>query len=177
MTEFTSFPKIPRWTKEVVITEKIDGTNASIYISLDGEFKVGSRTRWITPDNDNYGFARWVYEHEGELRRLGPGHHFGEWWGSGIQRRYGLEEKRFSLFNVSRWNEDNIPKCCSVVPLLFRGTLREGIITQIINDLAENGSAASPGFMDPEGIVIYHTASNQLYKRFIKNDEINKGRS
>ena len=115
MTEFQEFPKIARLNREVVVTEKIDGTNASIYIGADGgEFLVGSRTRWITPEADNFGFARWAYGHEEELRTLGPGHHYGEWWGSGIQRGYGLEkgEKRFSLFNVARWGDTAICRKC-----------------------------------------------------------------
>jgi len=45
--EFVSFPKIARLSRECVITEKIDGTNASIYIGNDGNenpvFLTGSR--------------------------------------------------------------------------------------------------------------------------------------
>jgi hypothetical protein len=36
---------------------------------------------------------------------LGAGRHFGEWWGAGVQRRYGQTAKRFSLFNVSKYGE------------------------------------------------------------------------
>jgi hypothetical protein len=92
MSVFEPFDKIPRLKRGCVVTEKIDGTNAQVYIPEDGgPMLVGSRNRWITPDNDNYGFARWAYENEAELRKLGPGRHFGEWWGSGIQRRYGID--------------------------------------------------------------------------------------
>ena len=93
--EFTEFPKIARLSRECTITEKIDGTNGSIYIGENGEFLIGSRTQWITPERDNHGFARWCMEHKEELFKLGIGHHFGEWWGSGIQRGYGLTEKRW----------------------------------------------------------------------------------
>ncbi len=34
--EFKEFPKIARLTRDCIITEKIDGTNASIYISENG---------------------------------------------------------------------------------------------------------------------------------------------
>ena len=91
MIEFEGFPKIARLSREAIITEKIDGTNAQIYIGEDGQIIAGSRTRWITPDSDNFGFARWGEQHRVELAALGPGRHFGEWWGSGIQRGYGLE--------------------------------------------------------------------------------------
>jgi hypothetical protein len=103
---FESFPKIGRLSRNCTITEKIDGTNAQIYIGEDGEFLTGSRNRWVTPGKqDNYGFSRWAHEHKDELMTLGPGRHFGEWWGLGIQRGYGLQEKRFSLFATHRWRD------------------------------------------------------------------------
>ncbi|HLE80817.1 MAG TPA: RNA ligase family protein, partial [Dehalococcoidia bacterium] len=102
LEDFQEFGKIYRLSRDCIITEKIDGTNAQVVVLEDGRVLAGSRNRWITPEADNFGFARWVKEHEEELRSLGPGRHYGEWWGSGIQRGYGLKEKRFSLFNVSR---------------------------------------------------------------------------
>jgi hypothetical protein len=175
--DFTGFPKIPRWSREVIITEKIDGTNASIYIGEDGAFLTGSRKRWITPQDDNYGFSNWAHEHKDELMQLGAGHHFGEWWGRGIQRAYDLEVKRFSLFNVKRWNEDNIPKCCDVVPTLYKGVLQDLTVYQRILSLECEGSAAAPGFMRPEGIIIYHVAANQYFKKTLLNDESPKGKT
>ena len=119
--DFIPFPKMPRLSREVIITEKIDGTNAQIFIADDCEtMLVGSRNRWITPVDDNAGFARWCEENYEELLKLGPGRHFGEWWGRGIQRNYGLKEKRLSLFNVDRWARAR-PDCCHVVPVLYRG--------------------------------------------------------
>ena len=48
---FECFPMIARLTRNVVITEKIDGSNACILVNEDDTMQVGSRTRWITPDN------------------------------------------------------------------------------------------------------------------------------
>ena len=101
--EFHAFRKITRLHRECIATEKIDGTNGLVWVGDDGTVRAGSRSRWITPEADNFGFARWVAEHAEELRALGIGYHYGEWWGAGIQRRYGLDHKRFSLFNVSLW--------------------------------------------------------------------------
>lgn len=186
---FESFSKMARYNREVVVTEKIDGTNAQILIpDIEGElgdgvpFLVGSRTRWITPGNDNFGFAAWCYENKDELLKLGPGRHFGEWWGSGIQRGYGLKEKRFSLFNVHRWGEDRDlkkyplppPACCSVVPIIYRGTMEDLNVPFLIETLAKHGSYASEGFMDPEGIVIFHVAGGVGFKKTIKNDDTPK---
>jgi hypothetical protein len=176
---FPEFPKIARWSREVVITEKIDGTNALIAVGEDGSVRAGSRTCWITPEKDNFGFAAWVKEREDELRVLGPGNHYGEWWGSGIQRKYGLSEKRFSLFDTGRWGHreglEVPPPCCHVVPILFSGI--DPNIENILMGLREFGSMAAPGFMNPEGICIYHTAAKVYFKKTLVRDEEWKGKA
>lgn len=170
--EFREFGKIARLTRTMVITEKIDGTNGLIAIGEDGEFQVGSRNQWITPEKDNAGFAKWAYAHKDELMQLGAGFHYGEWWGQGIQRRYDLTEKRFSLFNTSRWSDDTVrPSCCHVVPVLFTGMFDTTVIAETLDFLKQNGSVASPGFMRPEGVVVYHTAGNLYFKKTIEGDE------
>lgn len=153
MSEFTPFQKIGRLSREIVITEKIDGTNGIVQIGEDGSFLIGSRSQWITPENDNFGFAKWASTHRDELvAGLGVGRHFGEWWGQGIQRKYGLAEKRWSLFNVSKWVETR-PACCHVVPTLWRGDFDTTEIARVMAELQASGSVASPGFMKPEGHV------------------------
>lgn len=173
--EFEAFRKIPRLSKEIVITEKIDGTNAQVVITPEYEMLVGSRNRYITPENDNFGFARWCYENKEELLKLGIGRHYGEWWGKGIQRGYGREDKVFSLFNTSKWDEYNTPACCSVVPILYKGMFDIGVIEEALSFLGSNGSLAQPGFMKPEGIVVYHTAASTYLKKYCENDDIPKG--
>lgn len=180
MIEFTPFPKIARLSREVIVTEKIDGTNAQILITEDGQIFAGSRTRWIKPSDDNYGFAKWVEEHKQELLRLGVGRHFGEWWGNGIQRGYGLPngEKRFSLFNVNRWSFcDSLPSCVSLVPLLYRGLFDTQKIDECLLNLAKYGSLAAPGFMKPEGVVVFHIAANIGFKKTIEKDEEPKSKN
>lgn len=177
LPEFRGFPKVSRFSRAVVITEKIDGTNASVMINDRGDGLIaGSRTRWITPAMDNHGFAKWVQANRDELLTLGPGTHFGEWWGSGIQRGYGLKEKKFSLFNVAKWRGVQ-PKCCDVVPVLWEGSMDdigEGISASM-DILRKYGSFAAPCFMRPEGIVIYHTAGGVLFKKTLEKDEVPKG--
>lgn len=180
--EFVPFPKIARLNREIVVTEKIDGTNAQVHVSEDGTVRAGSRTRWITRDDDNFGAALWVAEHAEELKTLGPGSHFGEWWGSGIQRGYGLlnGEKRFSLFNTHRWADNGTekrPACCRVVPVLWFGNAKDARVSEIVDTLRERGSAAAPGFMKPEGVVIFHTAASQLFKVTLEKDSEPKGRA
>lgn len=207
MAEFQAWPKIPRLFRDVVITEKLDGTNAAVVIErcdsftipnssvieiipdadsetaygiCTAEFHVSaqSRKRMITPESDNAGFARWVKDNALSLVLvLGEGVHFGEWWGKGIQRNYGLDEKRFSLFNTSRWGhlEDYSPlSSLSVVPVLYEGPFNSGVIADVLDDLNMFGSVASEQFSKPEGIVIYHTSGNHLFKVTIEDDEVPK---
>lgn len=170
--EFIPFPKIKRLKRGIVITEKIDGTNAQIFINDEGEIRVGSRNRYITPEKDNYGFATWVQNNEEELLKLGPGRHFGEWYGNGIGRNYGLKEKRLALFNTSRWaNSEERPKCCECVPILYVGEFNTENIDSTISYLKEKGSFIVPRFMNPEGIVVYHSQSNMLFKVTLEGDE------
>lgn len=193
MEEFKAFPKMGRLFRECLISEKIDGTNAQVLVTESGEVKAGSRTRWITPEDDNFGFAAWVKAHAEELVKLGPGRHFGEWWGRGIQRGYGLDERRFSLFNVSRWclhgqtpdiwktgprGEEYfqlpLPPCCGLVPVLYKGLFSTWAVRDELDELKAGGSHAAPGFMKPEGIVVFHTAANVMFKATLENDEVPK---
>ena len=199
MNEFIAFPKIPRYSRDCIVTEKIDGTNGQICITPEGEFLVGSRSRWITPEHDNHGFAKWAYANKEELLKFGPSLNFGEWWGQGINRGYGLKEKRFSLFNVTRWSEREFniykisaweregskeprpvfkppPACCGVVPVIARGIFGGEVVETALRVLGAAGSYAAPGFMKPEGIVIYHTAGNTLFKKTLERDDEWKGK-
>src|ERR1019366_8363497 len=88
--EFKEFGKIARLNRDIVITEKIDGTNACVVIkevvlgreyvdeyerptlelNFDtGVYEVGaqSRSRALTVENDNYGFAKWVLKNKEAL--------------------------------------------------------------------------------------------------------------
>ena len=195
---FKEWPKIYRFSREIIITEKIDGTNACVIVDDTGtQVAAQSRSRLITPESDNYGFARWVEENKEELLKLGPGFHFGEWWGRGIQRGYGLKEKRFSLFNTSRWasafNNENLTiysrdikaggntmcvevPVCHVVPVLGRvATMQAEPVDDILFDLTLTGSWAAPGFMEPEGVVVFHTASNTMFKKTLDKNDGHKG--
>lgn len=222
MIEFKAWAKTPRLKKDMVVTEKIDGTNACVIIEdhtvftrpdywstgtrvgtpVDGVkdggprgvavqtripamdetriFMVGaqSRTRLVTPEKDNFGFAAWVHENAEELvLTLGPGHHFGEWWGKGIQRGYGQSGRHFSLFNVNRYAgplEGAMHKGLKIaegelllVPELYRGPFNMTTIDEILADLHNNGSKAAPGGFTPaEGVIVYHVGAGTVFKAF-----------
>ena len=224
MAEFQPWPKIARFNRETIITEKIDGTNAAIVVEpvstfgdlagVEDPFRLAtvlvqprepadltsstyvgvyaqSRTRFITPGtgreagNDNAGFAAWVTENAKALvDLLGPGRHFGEWYGKGIGRGYGLDHKRFALFNVHRWGDGKLEAEMTskgvyinvdVVPILLR--LEKPSVAQINLALAKletSGSVLVPGFERPEGVVLYHTAAKTLFKILLEHDELPK---
>jgi hypothetical protein len=173
--EFKEFPKIYRLNREVIVSEKIDGTNGCVAISEMGEVSAQSRSQAITIANDNFGFAKWVQENAKELVRLGPGYHYGEWWGAGIQRRYGQDRKRFSLFNVHRWGASR-PACCDVVPVILRGMGWQTAYAAL-ELLRANGSFAAPGFSQPEGVIAFHTQGNLMMKMTLLKDEEYKGKA
>lgn len=189
MPEFCAWPKTPRLSKtSIVITEKIDGTNACVVVAEDlSEFVVSaqSRNRIITPGKatDNLGFASWVLEHQDELVKLGPGYHYGEWWGLGIQRGYDQDRKRFSLFDVNRWTyrddegiqvSADVPACCEVVPTLWRGPLADLTIgVERALDALAVGSYAAPGFKRPEGICV-RIDRQHPFKVLLENDDLHK---
>lgn len=204
--EFRSWGKTPRLFRDIVITEKIDGTNSAIIfedvttqdvdlipsnelIARDSNlYRVGaqSKNRIITPGKttDNYNFAQWVYENKELLfDRLGVGHHFGEWWGKGIQKRYGdLDYRVFSLFNVARYADvffrteelNGTPVNVESVPVLYEGQFSEEAIHAAAKELLKNGSVAAPFAPNPEGLAIYHTQSKQVYKFTFDNNDKGK---
>ncbi|MEU3729986.1 RNA ligase family protein [Streptomyces sp. NPDC033538] len=216
MHEFVEWPKTKRLFRDIVVTEKLDGTNSAVHISVvphdePGEITVypgewtspvvdgiryiltaQSRKRIITPGKttDNYGFAGWVYDNAADLVRiLGEGLHVGEWWGKGVQRGYGLDEKRFSLFNTARWwavdedsgtsmnaraEQSDLVGQIDAVPVLYEGVFSEDAVTSALRDLKTDGSYAAPGFMNPEGICVYHSQTRNVYKVTLDNQDAGK---
>jgi hypothetical protein len=174
---FTAWPKISHLYRPVLITEKIDGTNAAIGVKPDGRVYAQSRKRVITPEQDNHGFARFVAENEDEIRELlGEGLHFGEWYGPGIGKRYSLsgkQLKQFALFNVKRWANEPLPTGITTVPLLYDRTFDDSIVQLCLDDLRNQGSRS--GASRAEGLIVYFTQSNTSFKVTLENDEMSKG--
>lgn len=220
-SDYPKYKPIPRLHREVVFTEKINGSNGLIHITkVDADYdvintpvergvsnvsiwdeetqthtryqvRVGSRNRWLTVDSDNFGFAKWVHANAVELAEgLREGYHYGEWFGLGIQVGYGLDEKRFALFNTAKWYDPRnpdvndqyleffskakpAPACVTVVPVLavVDGHYINAATQTLLHTLESTGSVIAPGFMKPEGIVAFHTAGGVLLKATIHDDE------
>lgn len=207
--EFKQYGKTARLFRDVVITEKIDGTNSAVIIeraeALSGfkrlfakpdpfilasvyhegvSYNVAaqSRNRLIIPGKttDNYGFARWVQENSEMLvRHLGEGRHYGEWWGQGIARKYGMNRKAFSLFNTYRYGDLVVGELVgdaylTVVPVLYEGEFSEDMVMEQLRNLRDLGSEAAGGFRKPEGICIFHEQSKQVFKVTLDNQDKGK---
>jgi len=171
---FRPFPSIARLNRDCIITEKIDGTNGCVVITESAVY-AQSRERLLIQDTDPFGFALWVEQNKDALRSaLGPGYHFGEWWGHKIQRSYGLTERRFSLFNVARWKDAALPPRVFVVPTVYEGRFTSEAVTAALDRLQSGGSLAAPGFSRPEGVVIWHVAAEVGFKVTLERDEERK---
>lgn len=203
LVTFQKWPSIPRLSKErMIITEKIDGTNACVIICPVSQLEEGSanplvvteidgvmwaiwaqsRSRFITVESDNFGFAKWVYQNaDGLVEVLGIGKHYGEWWGSGVQRGYDIGEKRFSLFNAPYW-QDSISylfpttpvKELRTVPLLYAGPV-DWTKSESVRETLSKGSVAAPNFKGKaEGMVVFLREAQTSYKILLENDELHK---
>ena len=175
---FTAWPKTARLFRGATVTEKLDGTNAGLHVSASGIVTAQSRKRLIYPGDDNYGFAAWAAANEAELAELlGPGLHFGEWWGKGIGRGYGLSGRRFSLFNTDAHKDvdlviGGVP--VAPVPVLYQGVYSENAVRIALTLLSELGSAAVPGYDRPEGVCVWHSQSRRVYKVTLDHQDAGK---
>jgi hypothetical protein len=152
-----------------------------------------SRTKLIWPGKttDNAGFAQFVKDNAEELvEKLGEGRHFGEWVGPGIgKRHYNLKEKQFALFNVHRWRDTDLPSRVTTVPCFVLNEYLDNpgeAAKKYLNELSSTGSRFVPqqkittpnvsvqGFMNPEGVVMYHGPSKTSFKKTFDYDEQGK---
>lgn len=214
---YPAWSSIARLNRDVVVSEKIDGTNGLISIQspeiwppdtsdptnlsvfLLGDegpllVRAGSRTKWLAPgkQTDNYGFAGWVKDNAQALvATLGEGNHYGEWFGSGIQKHnYGLVngDKRFALFNTHRWDHETVSAAVpqlTVVPVLDQGLFSHEDIQDIVIGLrifgsewakrhVYNGHTPATGLPVAEGVVVYHTAAKTYFKVTCLDDAMSK---
>lgn len=160
----------------LVETEGIDNYSDGIWAIF-----AQSRTRFIYLNNDNFDFAAWVYKNHIQLMKiLGPGRHYGEWWGSKIQRGYGLKERRFSLFNASRWADTitvepgstSVSALCTV-PILYKGPFDASQIDKWTAYM-KLGSKAVEHHWDSEGIIVDLREAGARYKILLENNDNHK---
>lgn len=175
LPEFVPYGKTARLFRDIIITEKIDGVNGLIKIE-NGEIYAGSRKQWLTARDHNWGFHTWVMQNkESLIRDLGEGEHHGEWYGQKIGRRYDLDHKRFALFNTVKWGKVTFEtENLGISAVLYQGIFDQNKINLAIDKLRSGGSVVAPGFMKPEGICVFHTHSNTVFKVTLENDRLHK---
>lgn len=186
--EFKSFPDVKQIGKAAItITQKLHGTNAQIVVTRiypeadlisteetvpKYEVRAGSRNRWLTVDDDNFGFAKYVEENKQSIiELLGEGTWYGEWVGPGINSSEGLKEKTFAIFNIARIEDKPLPPRMIGVPLLYKGEFSSEAIQEAFDTLREKGSALVPGYMSPEGIVVHLLGTDLRFKKVFKAEE------
>ncbi len=205
MPKLKRFGITPELFSEATLCERIDGHTVGIHIEplktdpASGEVGVRAgdvmfmgatqhaqfyrvwvqnRNRIITPDQrDVAGVAAWAQAHAAQLAEtLGPGIHFGEWWGYKICRGYGLGpgDRRFSLFNTMRWSfidGTQVPSLY-ISPVLWEGDLGQGwgTIVEEMDKLLAGGSVAAPGYRHPEGVILYHHGADTMMQHTFPNN-------
>jgi hypothetical protein len=102
-------------------TPKLHGTNSSVCYNSNGDLWAQSRTKIITPENDNYGFAKFVEDNRNDFLTymdvlsedlgLSSGETlvlYGEWAGKGIQSGVAISEldKFFCIFEHCVFSEE-----------------------------------------------------------------------
>lgn len=111
---------------------KLDGTNAGVQLLADGRFVAQSRSRLLTPSDDNYQFASWVSENEEYFRQLaqslGPAIVFGEWCGQGIQKKVAISSigrRIFAVFAIQYGDHQTSQATIDIEPARLREKLPE----------------------------------------------------
>lgn len=90
---------------KVYVFPKLDGTNASVWLSDDGDYVCsGSRNRVLSPDNDNAGFCKWAQGNQDLFEFLCRNPNltlYGEWLVPHSLKTYRDDAwRRFYVFDV-----------------------------------------------------------------------------
>ena len=101
ISEFSGSPP-PSITYQAKV--KLHGTNAAIQVHPTGEVFAQSRSRILSPEDDNMGFCKWVLESKDRwaAQFTGPGTAtvYGEWCGKGIAKGVAISKIDRKIFAV-----------------------------------------------------------------------------
>ena len=172
--DFHAFPEVEHICKtHMRITQKVHGSNCQIYIyEEDGtkKLKVGTKNRWLSLDDDNYGVCKFVHDNAEFFLQFSLGHHYGEWAGKGINSGEGMKERMLFLFsNPARYEGITFHPNVTFVPEMYNGVLDQSQIEYWMTFLKANGSFIVPGFMNVEGIIA--EINGKRYKKVFKKEE------
>jgi len=99
---------------------KIHGTNSGIG-KLNGEIFYQSRNRELTPEDDNYGFAKAMSKIDWATKIPEGYIIFGEWAGKGVQKKVGVSQlpKTFYPFIAYRIDTETYAQLNSAVAIYY----------------------------------------------------------
>ena len=75
------------------------------------------------------------------------------------------------------WTMAKLPVDVKPVSYTHLDVYKRQIVDETLDALKEGGSVAAPGFMKPEGVIVFLTASRHLYKVLAENDNEPKGKA
>ena len=111
---------------------KLDGTNGGVQLLPSGDVVAQSRSRVISRADDNIEFAAWVDDNRAYFEPLaGSDAHtiiYGEWCGSGIQKRTAIsnvDRRVFVVFAIQSGDHETTSATLEVEPARIRARLPE----------------------------------------------------
>lgn len=166
---------------EVIITEKIDGTNMRIAL-IDEKFRIGGRNMEFPFENPqgDMGFVAWCQEHtvEQRLRSLGLDNIivYGEFCGEKINVPIYGKGRNFLIFDIKLegkyvdWDQTvELAKKLgfSVVPILYRGKPSLEIFNQLRRSISGYAKLKTGKEYSHEGIVIKPTKTTYTREGYL----------
>lgn len=188
MKNFLSYPKIHRLGKEendgildneVVIQEKIDGANTSVWID-EGVIKMGSRTRLLGEESFN-GFCEYINANQGIKNLLTdfPEYRlFGEWLVRHTISYNELAYKKFYLFDIladDKWfDQKKVQDIAEIYGIaypqvFFRGVTNQESIKEFVgkSNIGDHGEGVvikCAGFVNKFGDHCYAKVVTEKFK-------------
>lgn len=109
---------------------KLNGTNAGVQLTPTGQTFAQSRTRIISRNDDNMGFAAWVDDNRSYFDAIDTGGKhvviFGEWCGRGIQKRTAISRvsrRMFVVFAIQHGDHHRGDVALDIEPEIIRAYL------------------------------------------------------
>lgn len=147
------------------IFPKLDGTNASIWFS-DGEVKTGSRTREVTVENDNAGFAAYVGDNK-DIQEFMKAHThlrlYGEWLCPHTIKTYVDDAwRKLYVFDILDQEQDRLLTYPEIIVVLNGSninhippicTVNNPLPSQLVEIASKNTYLMKEGYIG-EGIVV-----------------------
>lgn len=155
---------------------KLHGTNSGILVRPDGTVLAQSRSRIITPAEDNMGFATWVEANKSvfsEINRDVPVIIYGEWCGRGIQKGVAIsaiDKAIFTVFAIQFGTSESDDSSVYVDPDIIGDILADVYLPDNVYILPWEGNAVTVDFFDDNSLRLAVDFMNAEVERVEKHD-------